>query len=124
MSEKTDEQILFPGVEVEGYKITPWKFGELIDLLPMISQIIKVIQAEQVKSLNDLSDRMGNLIPLILPFTPEIIAKTLDIDLNEIHSWPLHKATVILLTIINQNLDYLKNSFGLVKLMTTQEKES
>lgn len=123
MTEKLDTEILFPEIEVKGYKIKPWVFGELVDLSPILSKIVKAIHAEGIKSLDCLVERMIELIPLMLPFAPEIIAKTLHIEEQEIRTWPIDKATVILLTIINQNLGYLKNCFGLVKSVANTSPE-
>lgn len=119
---KADTEVLFPGVEVEGYKVKPWRFGELADLSPMLGEIVQKVQAYGIKSLKDLSIRMVEVIPLILPYTPSIAAKTLGISEDEVRAWPINKATMILLTIMNQNLEYLKNCFGLAKMAASPKE--
>ena len=62
----------------------------------------------------DVEKRLGEIIPMLLPVAPAVIAKTIREDVAAVRAFPPNKATVLLLSILSMNIDHLKNSFGLV----------
>lgn len=109
---KADGDVLFPEVQVAGYTVRPWTFGDTVALAPEFRGMIKVIREEKI-GFEDLEERFPEVVTLLLPFGSEIVRKTLKISNEEVGKLGPDKALLVLLTIINQNLDYLKNSFGL-----------
>jgi len=126
--EKTETEVLFPEVDVEGYRIRPWSFGQFAKLMPVFRSImIDVKKAGLIlgdiegKTEQDVEKDAVEMVPEIMelaaPYAPVIIAITLGVSENEVESWDMVKGTTILLTIITQNVDYLKNSSGLGTVM-------
>lgn len=121
--EKTEMNVLFPETEVQGYKTKPWSLGDLSDMAYEIGQIIMIVREKKI-TLDKIEESIPELITIILPFAPAIISKTLKIGLAEARDMEPLRATEILLTIITQNLEHLKNSFGLVGLIKDQMQDS
>ena len=123
-TKKSEIDILFPEIEVEGYKIRPWTFGQLVDMSP----IFRAIMAEAIKdgiTFENIDKSVPSLVMIALPYAPDVISKTLEIDREEVRGWrELNKATVVLLTIITQNLEHIKNSSGLINQELAKIKPS
>ena len=125
--EKTDLEILFPEVEVEGVKVRPWSLGQLIDLAPIFESIAIDLKNRNVKIEHlGADEKINDLILSFLPHVAKIISKTIQEDESVVREWPLRKATATILTIITQNIEQIKNSFGLGKsvLQQTMQKET
>lgn len=108
----TDGEILFPEVKVCGYTVRPWTFGDTAALGPEFRGMIRAIREEKV-GFDDIEERFPEIVTLLLPFGPQVVAKTLHVPVAEVEKLSIGDATVLFLTIINQNMDYIKNSFGL-----------
>jgi hypothetical protein len=113
---KSEINKLFPTAKGIDYEIKPWSLGNLADLSNVLGSLILKVREEEIK-IDDLDKKIPEMITWVLPYAPEIIAKTLNLDLKEVRDFPIDKATQIIITIISQNLEHLKNSFGLVDLM-------
>jgi len=118
---KKGVEALMP-VKVEGYDIKSWSLGQVTDLAPVFERIA-IRAADRGVTMKTAMKSMGKVVPSVLPDAPLIIATTLGISLEEARDFELSKATVVILTIINLNIEYLKNVLGLVpetmkKLMT------
>lgn len=121
--EKTEMNTLFPEIEVQGYTIKPWTLGDLADMAMSIGQIIMSMRNYGI-TLEDIEKSIPELITIIFPYAPDIIAKTLKIDMGEARGLDPVKATEILLTILTQNIEHIKNSFGLVGFLRDQIMDS
>lgn len=112
--DEPDSSVLFP-VKVEGFEIKPWSFGQTIDLMPVWERVATRLQESGLK-LNKLrtSEGVAKLVKAILPEAPAVLSVTLGVTEEEVRGWDLQKASVIVLTVVNLNLDHLKNLPGLV----------
>ena len=131
--EKTEEEILFPEIEVMGIKLKPWSFGQYADLAPHLKAIRQGLredgidlsrlraaipkelprEGEKVEVPTGFIDGLFDVLTCILPHLPRVFAITTGLKEEEIRRWHSSKATVVLLVMIRQNWDHLKNSFGL-----------
>jgi len=113
---KTDEEILFPEKEIAGLKLRPWTLGDLEDLRPELRGVFAWAKESGVTT-DNLADKIPEVLDFLLGgFARSIIAKTAKVDEDKVRALPLDKATLAMLTIIDQNWAYLKNSYGLDKL--------
>jgi len=111
--EKSELEILFPEIEVDGFTIRPWDFGKVASMGPILARIFAEVKKAGI-TLKDIDSRMEEAVMLALPWAPDIVAKTLNLDVEEVRQWKeLNKAFKIMLVIFNQNLEHIKNSFGL-----------
>jgi hypothetical protein len=110
--EKTDAEVLFPEVEAGGFKVGPWTLGNVIDLAPIFRAMAVVVKERGIKPA-EAEKRIPELLELALPFAPQIISVTVGITPAEARNLSVPRASVILLTIVSQNLEHLKNFFGL-----------
>jgi hypothetical protein len=131
----SDEQILFPDVEVEGYTIRPWTLAQAVALAPTLGALVDIAKASGVgeallgfmdlldpaqggakdafaKAQKEVIGVLPGLIPKLLPHAPKILSVSLGTSAEETGKMDLGKATVLLLSIVSQNVDYLKNYYG------------
>jgi hypothetical protein len=131
----SDEQILFPNVEVEGYTIRPWTLAQAVALAPTLGALMGIAKESGVgevlwkfmdllepgqgdakdafdKAEKEVIGVLPGLVPKFLPHAPKILSVSLGASAEEIGKMDLGKATVLLLSVVTQNVDYLKNFFG------------
>jgi hypothetical protein len=123
---KSEEEVLFPGIEIYGHTVMPWTWDQFglvaVDLLRM-KNILKGggdLQAEVFKIGADTDpDAIFQTLAALIPLIPakEIISKTLDIDAGEVAKWPFDKTSGILVVVVLQNIRQIKNLFGLAPLV-------
>jgi hypothetical protein len=117
MPEEKDEiKTLFPEIDIEGVKLRPWTFGQFVEMGPILHQIVMAARNTGMKP-EELEDRIPELILITSPFIPEIVAKTTGLSQDEIKSWPPDKGIAVLLGIMTQNTERLKNLFGLSRTL-------
>jgi hypothetical protein len=132
---KDDAGILFPEAEVEGYKLRPWTLAQAVALAPTLGALIGIAKESKVgevlfnfmdllesgqgdakdafaRAQKEVAAVLPGLIPKFLPHAPRIISVSAGISEEEAGSLELGKATVLLLSIVSQNIEYLKNFFG------------
>jgi hypothetical protein len=109
--EKTNLEVLLPEVEIEGYVIKPWSFGKLMQMGPIIASIIPSMKDAGINEEN-IESRIEEVLLLFSPIAPIITSKTLGVKIDEVQAWDPGKGTLIFLTILSQNLERIKNSFG------------
>jgi len=105
--------VLYPGVEVDGYKVEPWGLGEIEKLVPVFARVYAEMRGKGITI--DSATKEENLIPMILALLPEV-KTVLCVTLNEkpetVEKFKVDQVIRLVLTIVNQNVGYLKNSFG------------
>jgi hypothetical protein len=132
---KADDQILFPEVEVEGYKVRPWTLAQSVALAPTLGALVEIARTAGLgeillkfmdllgpgkgdtgeafaKAEQEIVKALPGLLPKLLPHAPKILSVSLAITEEEAGAFDLKKATTLLLAIVVGNIDYLKNSFG------------
>ncbi|MCK9597688.1 MAG: hypothetical protein M0R06_01530 [Sphaerochaeta sp.] len=116
---KDEQGILFPEIEVEGLILRPWSFGQLANMGPVLQKVMAEAkncgftpkdfdEGEEI----DL-EKFANLLLTVAPLVPEIVAKTTMLSRSEIDNWDPDKGVKVFLAILTQNMDKIKNSFGL-----------
>jgi hypothetical protein len=129
-----DEKILFPEVEVEGYTIRPWTLAQAVALAPTLGDLVGIAKesgvGEVLSKFMDLLDsgqmnakdvfaKAQKEVAAVLPgLIPKFVSA--GISEEEAGTLDLGKATVLLLSIVSQNVDYLKNFFGPGNLATAK----
>ena len=117
MEAKSASEILFPEVRIGKYVVRPWSWGDIMDLTPVFQRVIKSF-GEAGITYDNIETRIPDMIPALMPFTPEILSVTLKITTEEVRAMDASVASIALLTVFNQNIEYLKNSFGQVTART------
>jgi hypothetical protein len=108
---KSDEEILFPEVEIQGIKLKPWSFGQLSRVSPALRKGAKAL-IDGGMTMDNLKDHVSDVAFVLLEQGPEIISHTTGIALAEIQEWDPVKAIPVLIVIVSQNLEKIKNFFG------------
>jgi hypothetical protein len=113
---KPEMEVLFPDMVVEGYKVKPWTWNQLIGVLPIFSGMIDDIEASGLE-IDDLDPtnpkKLLKCLGLLGPYAPDVVAKTLGIERSEVDSWEGAKIMNIFIVVLVQNAHRLKNSLSL-----------
>lgn len=136
--EKTDESILFPEVDVCGYRFRPWTLDQAVELAPTLGSIVEIIEQSGIsKALSDILDAVDidesgmkavvnafrvvwkdvvralpGLAPKFLPLAPKILMVSLGQPKEVVGAFDLNKTRRLLTAVAMQNWDYLKNYYG------------
>ena len=105
---------LFPETEVEGYKVKPWSLGTVEELTPVLERITIVLIKKGI-TLENAKEEIPKVTFSILPEVSAILSITLKEDITKVKELPLNSVITLLLTIITQNISYLKNSYSPMK---------
>jgi hypothetical protein len=132
---KGDAGILFPDAQIEGYTIRPWTLAQAVALASTLGALVGIVKESGIgevlfkfmdllepgqgdakdafaKAQKEVAAVLPGLIPKFLPYAPKIIAVSAKISEEEAGALELGKATLLLLSIVSQNIEYLKNFFG------------
>jgi len=107
--EKNDLEVLFPEVEVYGYKLRPWSLKGWAELGPCLSRAVTAFMANPEKS-GDFS--FSGILELVLDDLSEYVAKSAGISVEEAGKLPGPVVAEMLPVIYEQNEPVLKNLFG------------
>jgi len=111
-SEKLGAEDLVQEVKIAGYVVRPWSFGKVVQVTQHLDQITGLLSQSGVK-VSELDEKdMGKIAKIVMPVAPLIMAITLDVDKEEIEKLKADDGILIMLTIVNQNIRYLKNFIG------------
>jgi hydrogenase-4 membrane subunit HyfE len=108
--EQPEELTLIPEKEIAGHTVKPWTLATMVKLAPVFMRTRK--RALQEKIAIDIENDMTGFAMFLLPDVPEIVAITLGIPPKEAEDLVGGDAVVIVLTILQQNVSYLKNLVG------------
>ena len=113
--EKTETEILFPVTTVNKYTVEPWGLVEIGGVAPIIMSIIATCKKNKISlSIENLETELIPVIPMIIDDIIKICAVTVGATVEDIRAMTPRSDTVTLLfTILNQNIEYLKNLPGL-----------
>lgn len=115
-SESSDIQKLFSSTEVEGYKIGKFSLGDIEKLTPWF-QKFSDHQKQNGKELTlealDVVSLLENLD--MLPLIIEGLSIYLDEDIQTVKQFEIDVAQKMVILLVSKNIEYLKNSFALVK---------
>ena len=108
---KTDEEIMFPEVTVAGYKVKPWSFGMLFEISPMLDSVLSTLETKDIDVDSGFLSytTIARLFAVASPQILDIIAITLDVDVNEVKNLSMEDGVKIAFTIYQQNSTVLKN---------------
>ena len=98
----------FTGKEIQGTLVKPWTWGKLERLAPSLSTIYVLCKENDIDSFDKFL-KNGKFMSLCMPEITKIISLTTEETEENIKDFPLDKVLVIVLTIFQQNLEYLKN---------------
>ena len=119
-NEKTEGQVLSPGIEVGGFKVKPWSFEQFFDLLPVFvkgSMILKDkgIGIKEFESMGGDSNQILSIISSLGPIIPEVVARTVERSIEEVNKMEFDRVVSIALVVLIQNVERIKNFSGLAK---------
>ena len=118
VKKKADSEILVPEKIIAGYKVCPWGICEISELSEVIAIICSKCKEKEI-TLENINEKKIDFTKIVLVYAPEILRITLGMksieDLKKIQ--PRSASIEMMLEIIGQNLEYLKNLFGLSSVL-------
>lgn len=120
--EKSEQEILYPDIEVAGFKVRPWSFDQFFDMLPIFLQGSDILKANGI-SLEDFeglakerdTKKILSLLSVFRPIIPEVVSKTIGIEIETVKKMEFDRVISIALVILIQNAERIKNFSGLGK---------
>lgn len=106
-------------VEISGHKIKAWGLVKISKLSPAIDRIICRLKdqgATWEKYKEDIDNgtftTCDKALSCIMPDAPEILSVSMGISIDEVDKLPQEEITFIIMTIIGQNITYIKNLYS------------
>lgn len=110
--EARDTDVLFPGKEIEGYIVKPWTLKQVRLLSPVFVDLFAIAKKEGATPENFMQI-IEELLPALLPNAHKIISVSLGVSEDEADELSFGKASILTISILAENVEYLKNFFGL-----------
>ena len=117
---KSDEEILFPEITINGIVVKPWGFGALFELSDSLEKVLD--RVEEKKLVEEIESGFLTNVTLARLFTIanrevlRIIAYTVDLPTEEVTKWDMETGIKVATVIFNQNketiIGALKNVLG------------
>ena len=104
---------LFPEKEVEDFKVKPWSLEMVEELAPCLERITVLLIKKGI-TLDNVEQKIGQASLAVLPEVKTVLSITLREDIEKVKKLPLNTIIALLLTVVTQNITYLKNSFSLI----------
>jgi len=125
---KSDEEIIFPEITIDGTTVKPWGFGALFELSDSLEKILDKVEeknlVEEIESGFLTNITLARLFTIANKEVLRIIAYTVACDQDDVKGWEMDKGVKIATVIYNQNKETivgaLKNALG----SPTQEKKT
>lgn len=111
---KTEEEILFPDVEVAGIIVKPWTFGKLFQISNDLDELINILDEKNI--LLSLENDLVSMSLIMKVFTiatgplMNLITKSADVDEEKINSLTMEDGIKLVYTIFYQNWETIKNA--------------
>jgi hypothetical protein len=108
-------EVLVDEVQIAGYSVRPWSFGKIIQLTQYIDRIKTLLNGTEFKLSSSDSitpDEVEMIVKTVAPLAPVIMSITVDATEEDMINLPGDDGIFMLITIVKQNLGYLKNLYG------------
>jgi len=114
--EKTEAEVMFPGKKVNKYDLEPWGLYEISQVAPVIKRAIDKCKAAGIKlGKEHLSTSFLDILPIVYEDVVEIASITTGDTIENIKQIrPRQDGTVLAMTILYQNMEYLRGFFGML----------
>ena len=113
-----DLDSLLPGKKIVGYTLHPWTLKNLKELYPTLMAVIEIFKTEKI-TFNNIGNILEKNPKILLDVAIEhgamILAKTLNISIEEAENIELGKSVELMFNIFFMNIEFIKNSLGLVE---------
>jgi len=118
--EKSETQILFPGIQVAGIEVRPWTFDQFFDLIPIFVEASEYFKREEIKfeEIEAIVKDRKKMLSIIASMRPAIlttVATTIGSSVEEVRAMEFDKVISIALVVLIQNAERIKNFSGLGK---------
>lgn len=122
----TDE-ILFTSQEVAGCTIRPWTLGQIVKLFPAFEYLANEFKARGIAPKDILSTIQTEPFKVLAPCISQItfvLAISTNKTTAEMEALQMDDVLKLLIVIVQQNIEYLKNAFGPVSAIAAQLTET
>jgi hypothetical protein len=120
--EKTEDYILFPDLEIDGYIIRPWTLGKLRKINPHLENIFKSLEEKQViLSIDNIGSHLKEIYFAAVPEIVSILAISLDVQEDDLEDVTIPQAIKLIYSVFKQNEDSIKNVSSLLQLASMEQ---
>lgn len=119
MAKKEPNASLYTSTKIGKYEIKPWTLAKLELLLPVIQKVMSELKSKNI-TLEDAEKNIHEIIFTVLPEVKRILSITVNANEKEIASLDIGIIISMVLTIMQQNVEVLKNSLAPIKMIVNQ----
>ena len=127
---KSETEVLFPDIEVDGITVKPWSFGMLFELSEHLAVVIDKCEQKDIDKIfrfdkDNLDIKIVDAIKLLHIAGPEIkaiVAKTISLSEEEVTELDMGTGIKLAIAIFNQNKESIKNALApLLEMLLMEE---
>jgi len=114
---KSEEEILFPEIEIDGFKIRPWTLGKLKRVNPCLERILGKLENKGIKlTLDNIENNLWDLYIAAIDEIITILSISLDVEEEKLEDIPIPQAIRLIFLVYKQNEDSIKNVSSLLQM--------
>ena len=114
---KSEEEILFPEIEIDGFTIRPWTLGKLRKVNPCLERVMEKLEKKGVKlSLDNVETNLLDLYFAAVDEILTILSISLDVEEEKLENIPIPQAIRLIFLVYKQNEDSIKNVSSLLQM--------
>jgi len=115
--EKTEDYILFPELDIEGYSIKPWTLGKLRRINPHLEGIFKSLEEKDIQlTMDTIGDHLKDIYFAAIPQIIAILAISLEKTQDDLEEVTIPQAIKLIYAVFKQNEESIKNVSNLLQL--------
>lgn len=123
METATDAEILIDGEKIAGRLVKPWTISKCAAVTPVFEKIAGELKKRHLTFQDFFTPKADGAVEtinieqlffVIMPYVPELIKITLDIDSEEVDKIAPEDMMQYVAVIAQQNIGYIKNLFALI----------
>ena len=118
---KTEDYILFPDLDVDGFTIRPWTLGKLRKINPHLEAIFKNLDDKNIQlTLDNFGEHLKDVYFAAVPEIISILGISLDKSEDDLEDVTIPQAIKLIYAVFKQNEDSIKNVSSLLQLANVE----
>jgi len=120
---KTEDSILFPDLDIEGFNVRPWTLGKLRKINPHLEGIFKSLEDKNIKiTLDNFGEHLKDVYFAAVPEIISILALSLEKSEDDLEDVTIPQAIKLIYAVFKQNEESIKNVSNLLQLANVDQE--
>jgi len=120
---KTEDSILFPDLDIDGFNVKPWTLGKLRRINPHLEGIFKSLEDKNIKiTLDNFGEHLKDVYFAAVPEIISILALSLEKSEDDLEDVTIPQAIKLIYAVFKQNEESIKNVSNLLQLANVDQE--